>query len=180
MVCQPRQIPLRVRFVPFGLYGILLKSESDIRRSAVTSRLKASLDMLSTVAVIIIAAVVVWNQFVGKRRDDRPKPDLLNNVVLDADRVTKRLGSAAVILVEFADFQCPYCAQHTIQTMPRIKKELIEPGIVSYAYFHFPVERLHPDAFKASEAAECAGRQGKYWEMHEMLFAKQSALVRPI
>jgi len=59
---------------------------------------------------------------------------------------------------------------------PAIKRTLIDSGEAEYATLHFPLERLHPRALKAAEAAECAAAQGKYWEMHERLFADPKAL----
>ena len=60
--------------------------------------------------------------------------------------------------------------------MPQIEKDYIETGKVKYVVRDFPLESIHPQAFKAHEAANCAGEQGKYWEMHNRLFANQRAL----
>ncbi len=53
-------------------------------------------------------------------------------------------------------------------------KTYVEPGLIRYVYRNFPLTQIHPQAEKAAEAAECAGEQGKYWEMHETLFANQT------
>jgi protein-disulfide isomerase len=60
--------------------------------------------------------------------------------------------------------------------LPQIEKEYIKTGKVKYVVRDFPLEAIHKDAFKAAEAAHCAGEQGKYWEMHDRLFANQRAL----
>lgn len=60
--------------------------------------------------------------------------------------------------------------------MPQIDKEYIQTGKVKYVSLDFPLESIHPNAFKAAEAARCAGDQGKYWEMHDRLFADQKAI----
>ncbi|MCH7923672.1 MAG: thioredoxin domain-containing protein, partial [Nitrospinae bacterium] len=60
--------------------------------------------------------------------------------------------------------------------MPKIEKEYIETGKVKYVFRDFPIKQLHPNAFKAAEAANCSAEQGKYWEMHARLFANQRAL----
>ena len=60
--------------------------------------------------------------------------------------------------------------------MPRIEKEYIETGKVKYVFRDFPIRQLHPNAFKAAEAANCSAEQGKYWEMHARLFANPRAL----
>jgi protein-disulfide isomerase len=83
---------------------------------------------------------------------------------------------AKVTLVEFSDYQCPYCGRHFGQTWPQILAEYVKAGKVKYVFRDFPIESIHPQAFKAAEAARCAGEQGKYWEMHDRLFANQDAL----
>jgi protein-disulfide isomerase len=79
-------------------------------------------------------------------------------------------ASAKVTLVEFSDFQCPFCARHVQQTLPAIMKEYVDAGKVKYVLRDFPIPALHPQAPKSHEAAHCAGDQGKYWEMHQRLF----------
>lgn len=74
-----------------------------------------------------------------------------------------------VTLLEFADFQCPYCQQ--IQpSLSKIEAEF--KGKVSFAYKDYPLP-MHPDAEKAAEASHCAGAQGKYWDYHDVLFANR-------
>jgi protein-disulfide isomerase len=77
---------------------------------------------------------------------------------------------AKVTLVEFSDFQCPFCARYSQQTLPAIVKEYVDAGRVKYVLRDFPIPALHPQAPKSHEAAHCAGEQGKYWEMHHRLF----------
>lgn len=84
--------------------------------------------------------------------------------------------NAKLTLVEFSDYQCPFCARHLSQTLPEIERDYIATGKVRYVFRDFPITSLHPQAFKAHEAARCAGEQGKYWEMHDRLFANQKAL----
>jgi protein-disulfide isomerase len=79
-------------------------------------------------------------------------------------------------LIEFSDYQCPFCARHTKETHPQLVKEYIDTGKLRYVFFDFPLESIHKQAFKAAEATRCAGDQGKYWEMHELLFASQKSL----
>ena len=74
------------------------------------------------------------------------------------------------------EYQCPYCKRFFQNTLPTLKSEYIETGKVRYVYRDFPVDRTHPHARKAAEAAQCAGEQDKYWEMHDVLFQNQPAL----
>ncbi|MBK5290127.1 MAG: DsbA family protein [Acidobacteriia bacterium] len=85
--------------------------------------------------------------------------------------------TAKVTLVEFSDYQCVFCQRHVQQTHPQLFKEYIETGKVRYIFRDFPLESIHPLAFKAAEAARCGGEQGKYFEMHDQIFANQKALA---
>jgi protein-disulfide isomerase len=80
---------------------------------------------------------------------------------------------AAVTVVEYGDFECPNCKQ----AAPAVKLLLKHfANRVRFVYRHFPLEEVHPHALSAAEAAECAGAQGKFWEMHDRLFDHQSHL----
>jgi protein-disulfide isomerase len=83
---------------------------------------------------------------------------------------------APVTLIEFSDYQCPYCARFAQTTLLALKAEYIDTGKVRYVFRDFPLDRLHPHARKAAEAAHCAWEQGRYWEMHDLLFHNQQAL----
>ncbi len=86
---------------------------------------------------------------------------------------TRGDANAPILMVEFSDLQCPYCSQHFTQVEPQIQRDWIDPGQVRVVFVHFPLA-IHPQAPKAGEAAECAGVQGKFWEMHDLLFTRQS------
>ncbi|HSY05659.1 MAG TPA: thioredoxin domain-containing protein [Steroidobacteraceae bacterium] len=80
---------------------------------------------------------------------------------------------APVTVVEYADFECPNCKQ----AQPAVKLLLERfAGRVQFAYRNFPLEDVHPHSLLAAEAAECAGGQGRFWEMHDLLFANQAHL----
>ncbi len=79
---------------------------------------------------------------------------------------------AAVTVVEYGDFECPYCGQ----AEPGVRELLHEFGDIRYVWRHLPLPDVHPEAQLAAEAAEAAGRQGKFWEMHDRLFDHQDAL----
>lgn len=81
---------------------------------------------------------------------------------------------AAVTLVEYGDYECPHCgAAHPIVNQIR---EILA-GRLRFVYRHFPLSQMHPHAFPAAEAAEAAAAQGRFWEMHDMLFENQHALA---
>jgi protein-disulfide isomerase len=80
-------------------------------------------------------------------------------------------SSAPITLVEFSDFQCPFCARFVRDTLPYIRSAYITPGRVQLIFKNLPLEGLHPRARAAAEAAACASAQGHFWEMHDKLFA---------
>ncbi len=80
---------------------------------------------------------------------------------------------APVVIIEYTDFQCPFCVRHQQQTFPQIDANFIKNGDVYYVYKDFPLASIHPQAVKASEAARCAGDQDAYREMHDQLFNTQ-------
>lgn len=80
---------------------------------------------------------------------------------------------AKVTLIEFSDYQCPFCERHFTQTEGQIKKEYIDTGKVKFYYRDFPLSQIHPGAQKAAEAARCADDQGKYWQYHDAIFQNQ-------
>ncbi len=99
------------------------------------------------------------------------------DIVLDiADVPAKGTKDAKVVLVEFSDFQCPYCGRFSRDTIPQVQADYVDTGKVKYVFADFPLEAIHPYAFKAAEAASCAGEQGEYWKMHDHLFANQTKL----
>jgi protein-disulfide isomerase len=87
------------------------------------------------------------------------------------------LGSAkaTVAIVEFTDYQCPFCARHANEVLPNIKKQLVDTGKVQYKVMNAPLS-FHDKAKGAAIATLCAGEQGAYWPMHDVLFTKQREL----
>jgi protein-disulfide isomerase len=104
------------------------------------------------------------------------------------DNLTVRVGdspalgekTARVTIVEFSDFQCPYCGAYARDTFEKIVDRYVKTGKVRYAIRNFPIEQIHPLAEKAAEAAMCAKEQGKYWEAHTLFFDNQHALEEVI
>ena len=88
--------------------------------------------------------------------------------LMDDDAI-KGDPNAPVTIVEWSDYECPFCQRFYSQTLSQIESQYIDTGKVKLVYRDFPLS-IHPQAQKAEEAAECAGEQGKYYEMHDMLF----------
>jgi len=100
-------------------------------------------------------------------------PIVVENVSVDDDPAWGPTD-AKVTVVEFSDFQCPYCSRFAVQTYPQIKEQYGDK--IRFVYRDFPLTQLHENAEKAAEAAQCANDQGKFWEYHDLLFANQAAL----
>ena len=102
---------------------------------------------------------------------EQPKPPV--KISADNDPIIGN-PDAPITIIEFSDFQCPFCARFHIQTLPLIIEEYIEQGKVKLVFRDFPIQNIHPNALPASVAAECANEQGKFKEMHDMLFDNQN------
>jgi protein-disulfide isomerase len=103
-----------------------------------------------------------------------PAPGML--VGIPATAPARGDARAKVTIVEFSDYQCLPCANFAHDTLPAIRKEYIDAGKLRHVFRNLPLETVHPLAFKAHQAALCAGDQGRYWEMHDRLFEQQRAL----
>ena len=90
------------------------------------------------------------------------------------------LGSrdAPLTLVEFTDFQCPFCARFHAETFPLLRKADIETGRLRYVAMDFPLTGIHRDALRAARASHCGEAQGRYWEVHDALFRQRGRLGR--
>ena len=110
----------------------------------------------------------------------KPRPQLNTTATVNfSGRPTQGQANAPVTIVEFSDYQCPFCQRYSTSVYLTLKRDYIETGKVRYVFRDFPLKSIHPQAVKAHEAAHCAGEHGRYWEMHDLLFTKQKALAVP-
>src|SRR5205823_13465867 len=96
------------------------------------------------------------------------------DLAIDVDEERDHLrgpGDAPVTVVEYGDFECPYCGR----AEPAVRELLRDHGDVRYVWRHLPLGDVHPNAQLAAEAAEAAGDQGSFWEMHDLLLSNQGA-----
>ncbi len=104
-----------------------------------------------------------WATADGLKPDpDRPGMDMAGDFM-------RGNPEAKVVVIEFSDFQCPYCQRHKADTEPTLDKTFVETDKVLWVFKHFPLN-IHPQAEPAGVAAECEGEQGKFWEMNDLLF----------
>jgi protein-disulfide isomerase len=176
------------------------EEESEIKISQPTLQKKKSAPSGLIVALIVVVGVASFfagTYFSNLNSEVVTKSDLDNaiskleskiesvqqapsqpvKISLDDDPI-RGDPNAPITIVEFSDFQCPFCARFHTQTLPSILKEYIDAGKVNLVYRDFPLESIHPNALPAAVAAECANEQGKYWEYHDMLFETQNGWSR--
>ena len=166
------------------------KNEKVIKRSTFNSLI---------IAIIIITGIAAFfaGSFVSNLNSEQISQKELDNAIaeLELKILEKQLPTnqpsipleisadndpiignpdAPITIIEFSDFQCPFCARFHIQTLPTIMEEYIEKGSVKLVFRDFPIQSIHPNAVPASVAAECANEQGKFKQMHDILFEKQN------
>jgi Na+/H+ antiporter NhaA len=137
---------------------------------------------LGILTAALVSALLSWAVFATARRLPGPQrarlllgtsdtiADLAVEVDPERDHVRGR-ADAPVTVVEYGDFECPYCGQ-----AEPVVRELLAEGDLRYVWRHLPLVDVHPHALLAAEAAEAAGRQGAFWEMHDELLAHQGEL----
>jgi protein-disulfide isomerase len=79
-------------------------------------------------------------------------------------------------MVAFSDFECPFCGRFAREILPEIKAKYIDTGKIRFFFRHLPLAGIHPRAVPAAEAAECAARQGRFWDFHDQLFTDPKKL----
>ena len=152
-------------------YYMGLKSQINKPYQDVKTQLQANLKALETKQLREDYA----NHLRGKAEVSVLLQPIRVEVAFDRERL-RGDAKAPITIVEFADYQCPYCQQIEAAMKEVLKKY---PGQVNLAFRDFPLSSIHPNAQKASEAARCAGKQGKFWEFHDALFTDQAKLDEP-
>ena len=150
-------------------------AESDLRRDVDELKLEVQLlqnDISELKAILIQLATLLQPQ---PQQQQPQQVDIRGRVFDIGDNPVAGSESAKLIMVEFSDYQCPYCGRFTRETLPEIMKQYVDGGKIRYTVIDQPLP-MHPEAPKAAEAAHCANDQGKFWEMHEALMANQDNL----
>ncbi|MEX2661282.1 MAG: thioredoxin domain-containing protein [Vicinamibacterales bacterium] len=153
-------------------------NEPLTRRSSVWNAVTAL-----SIGVICAAAFWIWSSSperpAGPRlttRTPAQKPPLpLETLSLEGAAVRGR-QDAPVALILFTDFQCPFCGTVAREILPQLEQRYVSTGRMLLAVRHLPLEKIHPFALPAAVAAECAGEQGSFWDMHDELFFSQRQL----
>lgn len=131
------------------------------------------------IAGIMISGSLLYSGGVGvKLGTAQIKQDPQGNVRVDVsvdDDPSLGNKNAKVTVIEFSDYQCPFCRIFWKESLNQLKKEYIDTGKVSFVYRDYPLS-FHPMAEPSAQAAECAGDQDKYWEMHDKIFGEEDKL----
>jgi predicted DsbA family dithiol-disulfide isomerase len=170
----------------------LLKQEVDDKVAPVTeeeqkafyAQNKARMGEMTEADALKRIEAGLRQQRIGERKAEflsglRAKADV--HVLLEPPRLALAVGDdpargpadAPVTIVEFSDFQCPYCSRATATLK---KLDAAYPGKIRLVYRDFPLVQIHPNAARAAEAAACANEQGKFWPMHDAMFEHQDKL----
>jgi len=125
---------------------------------------------IGVLAILLVTVIFVNSSNTGETGNVVQQEQVVQRVQvsLDDDSV-KGDSNAPVTIVEFSDYECPYCERFYSQTLKLIEEKYIDTGKVKFVYRDFPLSS-HQNAQKAAEAAECSGDQGMYYEMHDKLF----------
>jgi protein-disulfide isomerase len=121
-----------------------------------------------------LLAVVAGVSFSAAPKD--PDEPQFVHVALDAREYSLGRSDAPLTLLEFTDYQCPYCRRFQAEAWPLIKKNWIDTGKLRFIVRDLPLQ-FHSSALPAAEAAHCAGEQGKFWEMHHALLTGDDPLA---
>lgn len=126
-------------------------------------------------AAVIVGGSVIYSANIASEVEEvadtnSKTPDIGGNVILGDSR-------APVTLIEFGDYQCPFCFKLFKETEERLREDYIKTGKLNMVWRDFPLDQIHPFARPAAEAAECARDEGKYWTYHDALFEKQKELA---
>jgi protein-disulfide isomerase len=124
--------------------------------------------------VVLGVVAAVGGALIWSRVQDRPAPiELPANTTVQAEGYLRGDPNAPISIIEFADFECPGCGQFAMLQGPDIKSRIIDAGLANFRFYDFPLTQIHANTLMAHLSAACASDQGKFWEMHDQLFANQ-------
>ena len=133
--------------------------------------------VLIAIAVLGVAGIgySIWSSKAGGAVTGPVSIENLDpaSIAEKAEPVRKGPANATVQIVEFADFQCPGCAHFATNVSRPLRAAYVDSGLVRIEYYDYPIYSAHPHAFLAARAARCAGEQDLFWEMHDLLYARQ-------
>ncbi len=143
---------------------------------------RALFDTFVAVLMVIATGLLIWMAIrnltapAASVREARAEAALPSELLSLAGAAMMGAETAPVVLIIYSDFQCPFCGQFARDVLPQIADAYVATGRLRLAFRHLPLENIHPLAVGAAAAAECAGQQGQFWPMHDLLFKVPSRL----
>ncbi|MBL0891545.1 MAG: thioredoxin domain-containing protein [Gemmatimonadaceae bacterium] len=137
----------------------------------VSPKKKSNTGFLAVIGIILIAGGAgIWTSMTKKPVSIEAAPGA---PLPEAQGYLRGNPDAPITIAEFADFECPGCGQFATLQGPDIKSRIIDAGLANFRFYDFPLTSIHPNTISAHMAAACASDQGKFWEMHDLIFAGQ-------
>lgn len=146
--------------------------------NARSAGLRHILDVVASIVMTIAAIVLIWRNFLNPwltQRKDAAIPS--DPISLSSSTPVLGMTTAKVVMIEYSDFQCPFCGQFSRGRLKEIRRKYIDTGQVRLAFRNLPLRELHPLAEEAARAAACAQSAGVFWKYHDSLFADQTRLA---
>ncbi len=135
---------------------------------------KSRTPFFALIAVLVIAgAGAIWYQIRANKQPTITLDPAMLASLPPAEGYLRGDPNAPVTIMEFGDFECPMCASFSAVSEPDMRERIIDVGLANFRYFDFPITSIHPNTLAASLAASCAADQGKFWEMHDLIYNGQ-------
>lgn len=155
----------------------LLLSLSSFAQNTQSDDLRKAIESLNDTQKAILNELQDIHKLLATQQAARPAADALPSAPIDISKEQfKGAPNAKVAVIEFSDFQCPFCGKYDKDTYPQLVKDYVDTGKIKYVWRDYPLD-FHRNAEKAAEAARCAGEQGRFWEMHDRLFANPQTIA---
>lgn len=133
--------------------------------------LRSVLDVVTSVVLIAAASTIVYRNVISDPGRPQAALEVPSEPLSIEGAPTRGSKDAKAVMIVYSDFQCPFCGRFARDVLPEIERRYITTGSVALAFRHLPLP-IHAHAVQAAASAECAGRQGRFWEMHDLLFAQ--------
>ena len=138
-----------------------------------SARRKRDRGFYLTLGALALAGIVALGYVASRPKGQPPREVTFDSSAAQAEGYFVGSPTAPVQITEFADFECPACAQFATVTEPDVRSRIVQQGLASYRFYDFPLPQ-HRNSMAASLAAACANDQGKFWEMHDRIFMGQN------
>lgn len=147
-----------------------------------TFSVRTALEYGVRIAFILAAAAFAYSVWrpADPTSSDAPASDVIQlsePIRVGLQDLQSPLHDGGVRILEFADFECPFCVRYAKETLPYLRAEFSDRGLISYEFRHLPLEAIHPHALLAARAAECARVQKEFWRFHDRLLELSAALT---